>query len=66
VALTNAKKWEASDGDVEDVIEEIARLAGVADDVITEVTATLRASINESHFIDPNRIPVSWWAHPRD
>jgi hypothetical protein len=47
VALTNAKKWEASDGDVEDVIVEIARLTGVTEGDIAEVTRVLRGSINE-------------------
>jgi hypothetical protein len=57
MALTDAKKWEASDGDVEDVLVEIARLTGATDDDIAEVTATLRRSINESHIIDPKLIP---------
>jgi hypothetical protein len=47
VALTDAKKWETNDGVVEDVIGEIARLIGVAEECIAEVTAALRASINE-------------------
>jgi hypothetical protein len=57
VALTNAKKWEASDGIVGDVIEEIARLIGVAEGDIAEVTAVLRASIDECHSLDRNIIP---------